>query len=355
MKVIDFISPVAPPPILVYSGSAVNREELLPKRDFFCLPVFADEVCNSAKDFTPRQTDVIITTPGKTGTTLLQQMTHQLRSGGDMSFADIYDVQPWILLNPAYRGPAQDVPQEWFPRVFKNHNRLMDIPGGRHIVTIRDPLGMLKSMYEFYADKKLPFVRRFVFIWLMGTILKHQSLLEMLPASFSGVLTPDEFASSFAWTRDNGFGGSLYDYIVEFWIARNDPNVLLMCYEDLVERKEVWIKAIGRFMGVPPSAERIKLVMNMTSKDFMREHESKFDESQIADEINKNGLMGAHFEPAVRVKTKSNTVLGTEGNTKLSKLWRTLVQPTTGFSSYNELCAHWKREVSSRRPELFAD
>ncbi len=49
-----------------------------------------------ALNFKPRPDDVIVVTPAKCGTTWMQQILHQLRSGGDMSFDDIYDVVPFI-------------------------------------------------------------------------------------------------------------------------------------------------------------------------------------------------------------------------------------------------------------------
>ena len=47
-------------------------------------------------NFRPRGDDVMIVTPGKSGTTWMQQVVHQLRSGGDMSYRNISDVVPFI-------------------------------------------------------------------------------------------------------------------------------------------------------------------------------------------------------------------------------------------------------------------
>ena len=43
-------------------------------------------------NFKPRGDDVMVVTPGKCGTTWMQQVVHQLRSGGDMSYRNIGDV-----------------------------------------------------------------------------------------------------------------------------------------------------------------------------------------------------------------------------------------------------------------------
>ncbi len=46
--------------------------------------------------FKPRADDVLVVTPPKCGTTWMQQILHQLRSSGDMSFDEISDVVPFI-------------------------------------------------------------------------------------------------------------------------------------------------------------------------------------------------------------------------------------------------------------------
>ena len=47
-------------------------------------------------NFIARPSDVLITTPPKAGTTWMQQILHQLRTGGDTTFASIDDVVPWL-------------------------------------------------------------------------------------------------------------------------------------------------------------------------------------------------------------------------------------------------------------------
>ena len=92
-----------------------------------------------ALNFVPRSTDVFVVSPGKTGTTWSQQIMHQLRSGGDMTFADIDDVIPWIEL--AY-DLEQDLDEEhkYQPRCFKSHFSYGACPkGGKYILVYREP------------------------------------------------------------------------------------------------------------------------------------------------------------------------------------------------------------------------
>ena len=60
--------------------------------------VLSDETSQKGMQFQTRPSDVIICSPLKCGMTWMQQITHQLRTGGDMQFDVIDDVVPWIEL-----------------------------------------------------------------------------------------------------------------------------------------------------------------------------------------------------------------------------------------------------------------
>ena len=85
--------------------------------------------------FRPRPSDVLVTTTPKAGTTLMQQLCHQLRAGGDESFGEISDegVVPWIEL-AADCGIDLEAPQPAEPRIFKTHCWQPHCPkGGKNI------------------------------------------------------------------------------------------------------------------------------------------------------------------------------------------------------------------------------
>ena len=98
------------------------------------------------ENFAPRSTDVIVVTPPKCGTTWMQQIMHQLRSGGDMTFEDIDDVVPWI--EAAYDvGQDLDDEHKYQPRCFKIHTWYEACPkGAKYIVVYREPCA------AFYSD-----------------------------------------------------------------------------------------------------------------------------------------------------------------------------------------------------------
>jgi hypothetical protein len=76
--------------------------------------------------FAWRSSDVIITTFPKTGTTWMQQVCHQLRTGGSMDFEEISEegVVPWLEVSPSF-GIGINAEQIASPRCFKTFG--MDI------------------------------------------------------------------------------------------------------------------------------------------------------------------------------------------------------------------------------------
>ena len=83
--------------------------------------------------FKPQPNDIIISPYAKSGTTLLQQIAHGLRTRGSMEFDEITAVTPWIEI--AYDvGWDLKASQVAEPRVYKTHLGWHEIPkGGRYI------------------------------------------------------------------------------------------------------------------------------------------------------------------------------------------------------------------------------
>jgi len=69
---------------------------------------------------TPRKGDVFICTSPKAGTTWMQQICHQLRTNGDMSFEEISNVVPWLETCEDI-GIDVNGEQVTSPRLFKTH------------------------------------------------------------------------------------------------------------------------------------------------------------------------------------------------------------------------------------------
>lgn len=71
--------------------------------------------------YKPKDDDIVIIGPPKSGTTWLQQILHQIKTKGDESFNNIYDVTWWIP-NPKLQISFNiNGEQPYNPRVYKHH------------------------------------------------------------------------------------------------------------------------------------------------------------------------------------------------------------------------------------------
>ncbi|MEO0442026.1 MAG: sulfotransferase domain-containing protein, partial [Pseudomonadota bacterium] len=98
------------------TGRARSLEEL----GLLMERIFMPPENSAAVPLEPRSSDIMISPYGKSGTTMMQQMFHQLRTGGDMDFDDISRVVPWIETAPIL-GIDINANQRAEPRGFKSH------------------------------------------------------------------------------------------------------------------------------------------------------------------------------------------------------------------------------------------
>jgi hypothetical protein len=197
--------------------------------------------------FVPLSSDVIIASYAKCGTTWLQQMTHSLRTGGDLDFDDISRVVPWI--ETAFDlGIDLHAPQRGEPRVFKSHLAYDDVPQrARYIVSLRDPRDALVSAYRFFEG------------WFFE------------PGSISiEALGQARFIE----------GRSYYNHLASWWPHRHDPNVLLLAYEHMKRDHEGTVRRVAEFIGVDveTDTERLAIACQEASLSSMKFYKDKYDD-----------------------------------------------------------------------------
>lgn len=206
-------------------------------------------------NFQPRASDVLITTPPKAGTTWMQQILHQLRSGGDSTFTSIDDVVPW--LERQREGQSwQQILQQFEtlpePRIFKTHCTAEQTPGigtARIILTSRDPRDCCVSFYhhimnltdEARASKKIPCPKNFaehVDMWL-------------------------EFA---AWYRN----------MKSWWPYVDHPKVLWLRFQDLKNDLAKSMDQITDFLEWNINPQEKEKALEYSSFEWMKAHDDKF-------------------------------------------------------------------------------
>lgn len=267
--------------------------------------VVTKEGIEYAMNFIPQSNDVIVVAPPKCGTTWMTQIVHQLRSRGDMSFADIDDVVPWIDL--AYDiGLDLNADHKYQPRCFKTHAFFNVCPkGAKYILVYREPCAAAYSAFKF----------------LEGAHFQH------------GEITLDEFV------RDSNSKWNYFKHLLSWWPARNDSNVLFFLYEDMLEDLESVVRTVASFMGIDDQAS-IANAVRTSSFDFMKQNQKKFETNRVSKYRNRAlGLPEENILPRVVTgsATKGREMMSESTKQAVQQLWTDTVTKELGFQDYNEL------------------
>jgi len=261
--------------------------------------------------FTPRPSDVIITPFSKCGTTLLQHIAHGLRSGGSLDFDEINAVSPWIEIAEDV-GWDLDAEQGATPRLFKSHAAFTDIPkGARYIVAFRHFNDAFVSLYRFFEG------------WFFEP----------------GCIGIDELARwRFAPEKvaDQGY----FHHLASWWEQRANPDVLLLCYEDMIADIPQTVARVGEFLGIAHDAELFALVSRQASRDFMLGISDKFNERHL---VEKGGARAGLPPPIDSKKVTAGARddaryrLRPELREMFAGYWREIITARFGFANYEAL------------------
>lgn len=282
---------------------ATTFEEMNKKFDNFRTP----EGKTYAESFVPEPTDIYISPHAKSGTTWTQQITHCLRTRGDMDFEEIMEVVPWVAM--AYdTGIDLHAPQKALPRLFKSHLTWDEIPkGARYIYIVRNPKDVSVSDYNFLGN------------WIFET--KEISL--------------DEFVRTNYVESDN-----YWKHISSWWSQYNNPDVLFLCYEDMKADLEITIRLVARFMQIKLDNDLLAITLEKASFQFMKTHNHQFNDHMIRDHRNAAMNLPSH---ATTSKVKNGTVgqhkahLSDELAQTIDSHWQTQTPPEYGLHCYDDL------------------
>lgn len=267
----------------------------------------------AAAPYQPRPTDVIITPYGKCGTTMLQQMFHQLRTahaGGDMDFDDISRVLPWIE-NSAGLGLDVNAQQRANPRGFKSHLNYEDLPAGaRYVVSLREPKAAFMSFFRFMEG------------WFIEP----------------GTVTPQQFLGG--WLMGGPRGKSYVSHLLSWWARRGEADTLLLEYSHIVADKPAAIRRLAAFAGIALDDAALALVEERTSRAYMLAHKDRFDDAmQRARSESHAGLPPGSDSAKVRADGGSDREIASDIADQIDAMWRQQVTPVTGHADYAALAA----------------
>lgn len=260
--------------------------------------------------YEPAEGDVFITSWAKCGTTLMQQMFHQLRTGGDMDFDDISRMTPWEDTAQLV-GLDMTLPQRGSPRGFKSHRDYARLPSGmRYIVAIRDPKETYVSFFRFMNGWHIE----------PGTI----TIEEFLPIWMSG-----------------GPGGCDYfTHLLSWYERRHEPDTMLASYRWIVKNKTEAIRRMAQLIDVELTDELLALVEQRTSREFMVEHMDKFDDIMVAKALEeKAGVPADSDSTKVQAVGSDAKQLPPAIAEQIDAMWAERIAPITGHADFAALAA----------------
>lgn len=233
-------------------------------------------------NFRPRESDVLITTAPKAGTTWMQQILHQLRTGGDESFSSIDDVVPWLERHRSEKSLQQvldyyeAIPD---PRVFKTHCTAEQTPGigtAKIILTSRDPRDCCVSFYHHLRNM---------------TDEARRQANKTAPKTFDEHI--DQWLEFAAWYRN----------VKSWWPYHDHPKVLWLRYQDMKSDLAANIDRIVQFLGWDVSPVQRERAIEYSSFQWMKAHDEKFSSQGDTDkplfkagQFIRQGKVGKHRE-----------------------------------------------------------
>jgi len=204
-------------------------------------------------DFAYRAGDIIIATPGKTGTTWVQQIVAQLIFEG--ADAPVGEISAWLeRVGPDLSEVLQSLKAQPHRRFLKTHlpvDALGLRPDAQYIFIARDGRDAIFSAYEHVSrvvpEGGLPDVRSF--------FVGAQDVFLCRPDPSGGNPLPPMFPTVQSW-----------------WNARHLPNVLLVHYNHLKADMPGEIRRIAGFLKITPSADAWPKIVEHCSFGYMKQN-----------------------------------------------------------------------------------
>lgn len=272
--------------------------------------------------------DVFIASWAKSGTTMMQQMFHQLRmlaatGHGDMDFDDISRMTPWEDSAPMIDYDPNG-PQRAAPRGFKTHREYERLPAGvRYVVTVRNPRETYASFHRFFDGWHIE----------RGAV----GLEEFFPL----------------WLTGGPGGCDYFTHLLSWYARRDEPDTLLAPYRWAAKNRAAMVRRLAGFLGIDADAGMVAEVERMTSREFMYAHKDRFDDAMVCAALEaKLGIPADSDSTKVQASGSDAKAVPPGIAAQIDALWAERVAPVTGHDSFESLAAELEAGLEERTPAL---
>lgn len=217
--------------------------------------------------YRPTKHDVFVATYGKSGTNWMMQIAQQIAYRGRSEFEHIHDVVPWPdapgptarWIAPLSDSSGSPPPSPTGLRVIKTHLATEFVPYSAdacYLTVLRDPKEVLVSSYYFLGG-------------ILG-VLSHVSIDDWFEL-FIGSGSPSSGSPS-----SGSLASEWASHTASYWAWRERPNLLVLNYREIVEDPHGSIERVAATMGVELTQEELALVVERSSFEYMKAHQSQF-------------------------------------------------------------------------------
>jgi aryl sulfotransferase len=225
--------------------------------------------------FELRPDDIVISTPAKCGTTWTQMICALLVFQTDELPAPLDRLSPWLdMLTRDRAGVVADLEAQTHRRFIKTHTPYDGLPHDDRVTYIcvgRDPRDVALSWDNHLANTDL--VAMFT---ARDAAVGNEDLAELMPGG-PPVLPETEIERFWYWVDEPLPAGprgeclaALVHHISTFWSERDQPNVLLLHYDDLQADLDGQMRFVSAQLGIPVDEARWPALVEAATFDRMR-------------------------------------------------------------------------------------
>jgi Arc/MetJ family transcription regulator len=155
-----------------------------------------------------------------------------------------------------------------------------------------------------------------------------------------GTIPLVDFARS--WLSRVEHGRDIWHHLLSWWAQRDNPNVLLLTYENVTNNPRAAIRRIAEFIDVDLDDDLLALTEERSSLSYMLEHKSKFSDLLMRRAtVERCGVPLESDAAKVRQGGSGSGIkeLSADLAAEVDALWAKIVEPVIGAASYQTLVA----------------